>query len=158
MEAATKETHTSADRRNAIRRSIGFRIIAASIVIAFVCFVGDVRRKRIAVNQMDRYATALNATIGETGVIPLNLEPKQLLDSDHVPIDMTTLTRSQVACLRERDSLFIPAWTVRLIQVLGRNGRAIVTYQEGRAVQEWITESTFATRYAAQTDKLRSCD
>ena len=157
MEATAKEPHTSAIRRSAIRRSIGLRIVAAIVVIAFVCFVGDVRRKRIAVDQMDRYAAALNATIGESGVIPLNLSPQQLLDTDHVPIDMTTLTRTQVACLRDRDQAFMCAWTVRLIQVLGLNGRAIVTYQNGHAAQEWITESAFASRYAAQTDDLRSC-
>lgn len=157
MDATANSLQASERRRTAIRRSIAVRIIAALILIAFVCFVGDLRRRHNGTSQMKRYAAALNVAIGDSGVIPRNLDPSQWLAEDDQPINMTTLTREQVACLRDREASLMIAWTVRLIQVLGVNGRAIVNYQNGRVEPKWVTESTFEALRRDQALALSSC-
>jgi len=157
MEATANQASSPARRRSAIRRSIGVRILAAIVVVAFVCYVGDMRRRGNAMAQMQRYAETLNVAIGESGVVPLNLDGAEWLGADNIPIDMTTLSRTEIGCLRGQDSPMMIAWTVRLVQVLGVNGRAIVSYGGGRVEPSWVGESQFEALTASQHDLLRTC-
>lgn len=147
----------AADRRHSLRRSLGWRVLAALVLISFVCFLGDMRRRHTALTQMERYAAALSERTGDSGLIPLNLDPADILGDTHRPIDMETLTRSQAACIRGGGDPILLAWSVPLVQVLGRNGRAVVTFQGGKVEAAWITESQFAEWRSAQQARLADC-
>jgi hypothetical protein len=150
-------TDSPAARRSAVRRSLWWRAITVVVLVVFVCFVGDYRRRHIAMSQMERYASALGAQIGTSGVVPLNVNPDDLLGADDQPIDMETLSRDQVRCLRAKNQPILIAWSVCLTQVLGRNGRATVSYESGQAVPAWVTEDRFIERRKEQAALLEAC-
>lgn len=145
-------------RRTGLHRSLWLRVLTTVLLVAFVCLIGDVRRKRTATAQMDRYAQALNKQIGDSGVLPMNLDPTDVTEAAHQTIDMETLSRSDVRCLRNRHEPILVAWTVRLVQVVGVNARAVVLFEKGLARASWMSLADFDRVWAHQQAVLHDCE
>ena len=146
----------SADaRRRSVHRSLALRAVAVLVLLVFIVGLGDFRRKRNALSQAERYADALRKRVGDSGIIPLNLDPEAFDELPQRSIRMEALTREDVRKLRERDGAFLIAWTVPIVQVLGRNGRAVVILDGGRHEVAWLTLDEFDVRRAEQRARLQ---
>jgi hypothetical protein len=143
-------------RRRAVHRSLLLRGLAVVVLIVFVLAVGDYRRKHNGIDQAERYAAALRNRIGDSESLPLNLAPDSFEELRPSGVSLDALSREEVQILRDRSDRILIAWSVRLLQVLNRNGRAVIYFDQGRITPQWVSEKEFQVRKAAQRAMLNA--
>ena len=138
-------------------RSLTFRLIAAIVLIIFVCVLGDYRRKGNAMLQAERYAVGLVDRLEGGGTIPLNLDPAGWELGDDDVFHLEWLSREDARCLRERAPRMLVAWSPPMPLVFAANGHAAVLMDNGRLRVVWLTLAEFSRATEAQSAVLRSC-
>ncbi len=129
--------------------------LATAGVLAFIVGVGDLRRKNNALAQARQHATNFERRIGDGGALPLNFDPDVLPEGRRKMIPLESLDRQAAAKLRGNDRPILVAQTVPILQVFGRNGRAVMTFRGGKFSVEWMTLPRFDAVYAAQQELVR---
>ncbi len=143
-------------RRHRVRfTSLIILVVAALALLAFIGVLGDVRRQRNAVLQAERHAEVYAARAGETGTLPLNLEPAKAEPAGTKMISMEWLSADEARLLRKSAGRVIVAWTVAMVRALGQDGRAVIFFEDGRFDVEWVTLARFREIRAAQEAEIR---
>ncbi len=140
-------------RRKSILRSVLVLAVATIILFVFILVQGDIRRRQRNVDQAFWHAGTLAERAGETGVLPLNLEP--VPTPGRQPGMFEWVDRDDARHLRNSDERVIAAYTVRPLQLLLRDGRAVIVFERGRFDVEWMTLSRFDELFAAQREDIR---
>ncbi len=141
--------------RTPIYRSAIALAICTIALLALILVQGDSRRRQRAIEQLSRQAATLVERAGESGVLPLNLEPYTDPGQQSKTIRVKWLTRQDARLLRKSAGRKIVVRTLPVRQVLGRQGRAVIFFETGRVDVEWVTLSKFNEQYAAQLDEIR---
>ena len=141
-------------RKDVVRNAVVLCLATAGLV-AFILGLGDFRRQRNALAQLRWHATTFERRIGAGGVLPLNFEPDVPPEGRRKMIPLEWLDREAAGKLRGSDRPIIVAQTVSILQVFGRNGRAVMTFRGGKLSVEWMTLPQFDGLYAAQQEFVR---
>lgn len=135
-------------RRSPIRTIINL-VIFTAILLVFIAWLGDWRRRHnvdtLMRTQMEEYA----ARTAEGGLLPLNLQPSLPLDPASRLVD-AWLSPEEVQALRSADHEVMVAWTIPLVRALGADERAVIFFQRGTFQLRWIPLKEFSTLYARQ--------
>jgi hypothetical protein len=116
---------------------------------------GDVRRRQRAMSQAEWHAGTLIQRLGDTKVLPLNLEPVSDAERKGQMFRVEWLSRDDALCLRKSDKPVLAAQTVSLPRVLAPDGRAAIFFEGGKFYVKWLTLPEFDGLYAAQKDEIR---
>jgi hypothetical protein len=141
-----------ARRRRSILRSAAVLAVATIILLVFILALGDIRRRNRAIDQARWHVGVLEERAGGTGVLPLNLEPAASPGRSRSMFEW--LNRDDARHLRASDRRVIAAYTVRPLQLLLRDGRAVVFFAAGRFDVQWVPISQFDELLAAQRDEI----
>ena len=125
-------------------------IVAACALVVFIGLLGDVRRKRTALDQMRRYGESLMIRVGEAKLLPLNLEPDPARVDLRDAILMDHLSAEEAQRFRAAAGPVIVAQTTALPTAVLPKGRAALIFQGGRFSVEWLTIDEFNRRLAKQ--------
>jgi len=153
IEKRTAPLVSPASRRS-LRRPIAFLAIASIGLFAFILGLGDVRRQRNALNQALWHAGVFQKRVGGARALPLNLEPEAPPEGATQMIELEWLDRSAVQRLRETGGSIIAAQTVPVLQVLRRDGRAAILFQDGRFEVRWLPLTQFNALLSQQKDRM----
>lgn len=147
------------------RRAVGTRslvrsalllVVAATALLFGIAGLGDARRRNNALNQATARAAVFTERMGASHLLPLNLEPGLEGDDSHHTIPFESLSSQEVRLLRgrltgnEAPQRVAVAWSVSIVQSLGRDGRAVVFFEAGRFDGEWVSPVEFDAIHAAQ--------
>ncbi len=141
-------------RKDVVRTAVVLCLAAAGLV-AFILGLGDYRRQRNSLAQVRWHATNFERRIGEGGALPLNFDADVPPEGRQRMIPLESLDRQAAAKLRGSDRPILVAQTVPILQVFGRNGRAVMTFNNGKFAVDWMTLPRFDTAFAAQQELLR---
>ncbi len=141
--------------RKDVVRTAAVLCLAAAGLVAFILGLGDYRRQRNSLAQLRWHATNFERRIGEGGALPLNFEPEVPPEGRQKMIPLESLDRQAAARLRGSDRPILVAQTVPILQVFGRNGRAVMTFNKGKFAVGWMTLPQFDALHAAQQELLR---
>lgn len=141
--------------RTPIHRSAIVLTVCTIALLAFIFVQGDSRRRQRAIDQLRRQAATLVERVGESGILPLNLEPDTDPTQQSKAVRVDWLTRQDVRLLRKSAGRKIVVQTIPVRQVLARVGRAVIFFEKGRFDVEWLTLAEFDEQYAAQLDEIR---
>ena len=137
-------------RRKRIIRS-AIRLTAASaFLIVFILFLGDLRRQERALNQCRWHASTLTSRLGPGNALPMNLEPIESPQREAGMLRLEWLDRDQVRTLRDLNVRRIVAQTASILQVVGRDGRGVIAFDDGQFEVNWMTLSEFDKAVAMQ--------
>ena len=129
--------------------------VATAGLVAFILGLGDFRRQRNALAQVRWQATNYERRIGTGGLLPLNFEPDVPPEGRRRMIPLEWLDHQSAGMLRGSDRPIIVAQTVPILQVFGRNGRAVMIFRAGKFSVEWMALPRFDEVYAAQQELIR---
>ncbi len=132
-------------------RSAAYLVIATLGLVAFILGLGDLRRQRNAVAQAKWHAGVFQARVGEGKALPLNLAPETPPEGAAQMIRLESLPHDAAMNLRGTTQPIIAAWTAPVLQVLRRDGRAVLLFHEGRFEVRWMTLRRFEELRARQT-------
>ncbi len=145
-------------RRRALRRQLLMLLVGTCLLVAFIVWLGDMRRQQWAMKQSRWYATQLLARSGEFRVLPLNLFVDVVQD---VPEELKAqakpfsyLSREQARLLSKSSSLLMVAWSKPVHRVITTDGRAVVTYDEGSIRPVWIKLKEFDLLFTRQQQEI----
>lgn len=124
-------------------QSTAVLLIAFLGLVAFILGLGDFRRQRYAVEQARWHAANYQRRTGEGGLLPLNLEPETPPGGANQMIALEWLDRQAATAARQRRGRVIVAQTVPITQVLRRDGRAVIFFQDGRFDAAWLSLAQF---------------
>lgn len=141
-------------RRLSIAQMIILLLIGAIVLMVFNFLLGDFRRKQNAIAQAQLHAQHYTRLAGESGLLPLNLEPKIDDTKTTRMFQMEWLSSDQVRKFRTSDTPVIIAQTVELPQLLTTYGRAVILYHEGNYTTKWMTLSEFDQQITQQTESI----
>lgn len=146
---ATRKRHSLASM--AVRLLIGL-----TAILVLLSIFRDVRRKHEVVKLAEQYAAALSTRMGETGALPLLLEPH----TDRLRRTRTYrfewLSPDDARRARSLTDPIIVAQSVPHLRFWGDNGRAVVLFDGGRFRVEWMDLSEFDRRIDEQNARLRA--
>jgi len=128
-------------------------LIATGVLVAFILGLGDFRRQRYALAQLRLQANNYERRIGAGGVMPLNFDP-DVLPGGQKMIPLESLDRQAAAMLRAANGPILVAQTVPILQVFGREGRAVMTFHKGKFAVEWMTLPSFEALLNAQKELM----
>jgi hypothetical protein len=137
-------------RRKRIIRSAIRLTTASAFLIVFILFLGDLRRQERAMNQCRWHATTLTSRLGPAGTLPMNLEPIESPQRVTGMLRLEWLDRDQARALRDLNTRRIVAQTVPILQVVGRDGRGVIVFDDGQFEVIWMTLSEFDKVVAMQ--------
>jgi len=143
-------TPNPARPRKALIRSLVLLIFAVAALIVFVLFLGDMRRKHVAVSQAKGYAATLRVRQGDGKALPMNLESEWPADVKARSFTFECLSREDAWHLRQSDQQLIVAWTVPIRRVIAPDGRAAVLFHQSSLAWAWLTESEFDRLFSEQ--------
>lgn len=146
------ESSRSTSRRLSIPHMIILLLIVAVVFIGFNFLLGDYRRKQNAIAQAQMHAQHYTRLAGESGLLPLNLQPKIEDDEITKMFRMEWLNSLQVRKHRNSHSPVIIAQTIELPLFLSSNGRAVILYHEGKYTVQWMTSSEFNQNISQQQE------
>jgi hypothetical protein len=123
-------------------------MVATLALVVFILGLGDWRRRNTAVSAVTEYARELSARLGDGRALPLNLDVSPELQPRLRRLEW--LTREEARRLRAEKTRLILAQTHEVRQYLGRNGRAVVFFDNGQFESTWVTTAEFDRLYTAQ--------
>lgn len=146
------ESSRSTPHRLSIPQMIILLMIVAVVFIVFNFLLGDFRRKQNAIAQAQLHAQHYARLAGESGLLPLNLQPK--IDDDETTrmFRMEWLSSDQVRKHRNSDTPVIIAQTIELPLFLSTNGRAVILYHKGKYTAHWMTIPKFNQQISQQQE------
>jgi len=150
---AVEAKRRSARRRLSILRSVIVLAVATIALFVFILGQGDARRRQRAMEQAQWHANTLSKRVGESGVLPLNLEPEPAPGRQTDMLE--SLSRQEARYLRQSDRRVIVAQTTPVLRVFAPAGRAVIFFQHGRFDVEWLTVAQFDELHAQQQDEIR---
>ncbi len=130
-------------------------ILAGLGLFLFICGLGDARRKAFAVEQVRRYASALQNRVSAGGVLPLNLEPEPPREGADKLIPLEWLDRESAVAARDREQRIPVARTAPVSQWLGRDGRVVVYFEKGKFDVGWVRLGRSDAPLASPRDRVR---
>lgn len=129
-------------------------LIATGVLVAFILGLGDFRRQRYSLAQLRWHANNYERRIGAGGVMPLNFDPDVPPEGRQRMIPLESLDRQAAAMLRGSDRPILVAQTVPILQVFGREGRAVMTFHKGKFAVDWMTLPSFEALQNAQKELM----
>lgn len=141
--------------RAPIHRAAIVLVVCTIALLAFILVQGDSRRRHRAVEGLRRQVATLVERVGESGILPLNLGPNTGPRQQARASRVEWLTRQEARLLRRSAGRKIVAHTIPVRQVLSREGRAVIFFENGRFDVEWLTLAEFDECYAAQLNEIR---
>ena len=104
--------------------------------------------------RLDTYVTRM----ADTDQLPLNLEPDVSLERQSRMIKVHWISRNDARTLRSGTGRIITTYSTRMPQVLARDGRAVVVFEDGKFNVEGLNLASFDEALAAQkreADRVR---
>jgi len=144
-------------RRPQIVLLVVLLLVAAATLLVFIGLLGDFRRQGNALTQAKQQAAVYAGRSAGTGILPLNLEPEVGTESGAETISVEWLSAEEARLLRKSGSRVIVARTAPVVRALGRDGRAVVFFKDGRFDVEWVTLAEFEALRAAQQVEIARC-
>jgi len=135
-------------------RSVLLLVVAAGTLLVFIVGVGDFRRKHNALAQMEWHCGTYVSRMGDTGTLPLNLEPDIADVRKARMIKLHWISREEARALRSQPEPVIAAYTVPIPCVLTAKGRAVAYFDNGAFRVEWVGPDEFNRRLAKQRDMI----
>ena len=130
-------------RRRMIVRSAGLLAFATIALVLFIVGLGDVRRKSVALEQVRTHADVLETRRQAVGALPMDLAPDTPPDQLKATAGSEFLAPSEVRWLRNHpDRVWVFA-SKPVARILASDGRAVIFFQAGRFVVEWMTLAEF---------------
>jgi len=156
MVGVPDETTQAAARKVGVARS-ALALMAGAVALAVLALLArDYHRRSQALDGAREYAEVLaRERIGESGVLPLNFEPGADMQATADDFKIEWLKHEEAVHLRRSRQPIIVAWTKVLPLWLGRNGRAVISFHEGRLAVDWLGNQVFDQRIAAQQEELK---
>lgn len=140
--------------------SLGARlaIIGLAIVglLVYLGFWRDQRLKRYAQEQGDWYAAQLADRVGETGVLPLNLEVDLTPERKARMFAMQWLSRDDTQRLRAHPDRVLAGHSSLIPRVLAGDGRIVVFFHNRGFHADWSPEAEFQRLLETQQALLGS--
>ena len=140
--------------RVSLFRTIIFLAIFTAVLLLFIAWLGDWRRRHNVDTLMRTQLQEYAARTADGGLLPLNLQPSLSLDPASRLID-SWLTPDEVQTLRKADHEVMVAWTIPLVRALGPNERAVIYFQRGVFELRWVPLKEFDVRYAQQVTETK---
>lgn len=128
--------------------------VATIVLVVFILLLGDARRRRAALFQAEWYAAALSSRYGESPTLPLNLDIEPAGRQQIGSRIFKRLTRLEARRLRHTDHAVMVVWTQPVRQVLARDGRAVIFFENGVFRFDWLSPAEFDEAHAAQQAEL----
>lgn len=142
-------------RRRRFVRSVVFLSICTAALLVVILASGDFRRSQRAMEQMRWHASVLTGRVGPSGLLPLNLEPAPAPERLSGMFRIEWMPRDDARLLRGSGKRCAVAQTGALLQVLGREGRAVLFFENGDFDAEWMTLDQFDEQFAKQQAEIR---
>lgn len=140
-------------RRHVARMAV-MLLLATGGLVAFILGLGDFRRQQNALSQLRWHASHFERRIGAGDVMPLNFEPEIPPEGPRKMIPLQWLDRASASKLRGVDRPVVVAQTIPILQVFGRDGRAVMTFKGGKFAVEWLTLPRFKALWTEQQEVL----
>ncbi len=132
------------------------RLLAFTIVLLiFIAWVGDWRRRHNVDTLMNTQAAAYSSLTADAGLLPLNLQPSLPFDPASRLIE-GWLSPDEARALRGADEEVMVAWTVPLVRALGSNERAVIYFKGGTFEVRWLSLTQFEGIRAKQEARITS--
>ena len=129
-------------------------LIFTLILLIFIAWLGDWRRRHNVQTLMTGQAQAYSSLTTDAGLLPLNLQPALPLDPPSRIIN-AWLGPDEARMLRGADHEVMVAWTVPLVRALGRNERAVIFFRQGRFEVRWLHLREFDALFAKQIAQIK---
>jgi len=129
-------------------------LILTAVLLVFIAWLGDWRRRHNVQTLMTRQATDYASLTTDAGLLPLNLSPSLPLDPPSRIVD-AWLSPDDARTLRGTDHEVMVAWTFPLVRALGRNERAVIFFHQGRFEVRWLPLRQFDAQFAKQIAKVK---
>jgi hypothetical protein len=142
-------------RRRRFVRSVILLAICTVALLTLILASGDFRRRQRAMEQMQWHASVLTGRIGPGGHLPLNLEPDPAPGRMSGMLRIEWMPRDDARLMRDSGKRCAVAQTGPLLQVLGREGRAVLFFESGNFDAQWMTLEQFNDYFAKQQEELR---
>jgi len=142
-------------RRGPVLRSVVLLVVTTVALVVFTLLLGDMRRKKIALDRADWYAARLADRAGPHALLPLNLQVDCTQDLKTKTYAVEWLSRQDAYVLRRSEQRVIAAQTVPISRYLAADGRAVVFFQKGRFKAQWLPLSQFDEFAEAQREEIR---
>ena len=139
MDSSPARTRT----RKSPLQSTAVLVIAFLGLVSFILGLGDFRRQRYAVEQARWHAANYQRRMAEGSLLPLNLEPETPPGGATQMIALEWLDRQAALAARQRRGRIIVAQTAPISQVIRRDGRAVIFFQDGRFDVAWLSLAQF---------------
>jgi len=135
-------------------RTLVILVVAAGALLAFIAALGDFRRQQNALGQMQWHAGTYILRMGDTGQLPLNLEPDIAPQRQTKMIRVQWISRDDARTLRESADRIIAAYSVPMPRALAADGRAVVIFEGGKFHVEWLGLEAFDQAMQAQQREI----
>lgn len=129
---------TQPGSKRSLFKSSVYLVLASAGLISFILGLGDIRRQRYALEQARWHAANFQKRVGEGGLLPLNLEPESPPPGASQMIALEWPDHQAAAAMREKKGRIIVAKTVPITQILRRDGRAVIAFENGRFDAQWM--------------------
>ncbi len=139
-------------------RTLLVLVVAASALLAFIAALGDFRRQQNTLGQMQWHAGTYAMRMGDTGQLPLNLEPDIAPERQAKMIKVHWISPNDARTLREGAGRVIAVYSTPIPRALASDGRAVVIFEGGEFRVEWFGLEAFDQAMQAQQreiDRLR---
>lgn len=140
--------------RRSLGRSAAYLAMASLGLLLFILGLGDYRRQRNSLEQAKWHAAVYQRRLSDGSALPLNLEPEMPPEDAPPMIKWEFLDRDAARALRGGGEAIIAAHTAPVLQVLRRDGRAVVFFKDGRFEVRWVPLGLFETLSAAQRKRI----
>lgn len=136
-------------------KSVVVLAVATVALLGFMLALRDLRWRQRAMEQAQWHADILAERVGDAGVLPLNLGRTPTPGQTGTGLRLERLSRPEARVLRDSDQRVLVAQIIAPRLTLARDGKAVVLFEDGRFVVEWLTLSELERVRAAQREELR---
>jgi len=139
-------------------RTLLVLVVAACGLLAFIAALGDFRRQQNALAQLQWYAGTYEARMGNTTLLPLNLDPDVAPERQAKMIRTEWISPNDARILRGSSERVITTYSAPVPRALASDGRAVLFFEHGKFHVEWMDLEAFDQEMQAQQrliDRLR---
>jgi|CXWL01.1.fsa_nt_gi hypothetical protein len=149
-----EKTDRGFPRNRSPLRSLIPLLLFTAILLIFIAWLGDWRRRHNIDTLMNIQVQAYAALTTDAGLLPLNLQPSLPLDPPSRIID-AWLSPDEARTLRGADHEVMVAWTFPLVRALGRNERAVIFFNRGAYEVRWLPLPQFDALFAQHVAQIK---
>ena len=155
VDVPEESTRVAARKAGLLRSSL--TLLAGAVALTLlVMLMRDYHRRIQLLDGAREYAEMLaRVRVGDSGALPLNLEATDELKEVAGKLRLEWLSHAEALQLRDSSRPVIVVWSAVLPMWLGRDGRGVIVFHEGRLTAAWLSNQVFEQRQAAQQEELR---